>query len=347
MHRTGDFMGTTWARPILSLAVIALAATALPVAALAAQAAAPTLSLTASPAVCTAGQAVTLSSTIDVPGATLTVSRMRAGEDSFTVVRSITADGAGTASWTPSPLWNTTYRVAYVGDAVWDAAAAETAVSVRPRLTLTAPTWAYSGAPVKFAARVVPVHPGATVELQRRVDGVWTAWQTLTLDQQSRATYRWRPKAVGSSSFRLAMTADADHTDGLGTRVIVKVKDGNPYDIPVRPAHFIVADKSQYRLYYHEHGHIVRVFNCVLGKPSTPTPLGRFRIYAKDPAMSGAYGPRRMRYLGLFAIHGTNEPWLLSRFPRGYSHGCTRLANANILWLYARCPVGTQVWNVP
>ena len=282
-----------------------------------------------------------------MPGATLTVSRMRAGEAAFTVVRTVTADAGGTASWTPSPLWNTTYRVEYAGDAVWDAAAAETSVAVRPRLRLSAPSWAYSGATVSSPRASCPAHPGATVELQRRVAGVWTAWQTLTLDQESRATYRWRPKAVGSFAFRLAMAADADHTDGLGTRVVVAVKDGNPYDIPVRPAHFIVVDKSQYRLYYHEHGHIVRVFNCVLGKPSTPTPLGHFRIYAKDPYMSGAYGPRRMRYLGLFAIHGTNEPWLLSRFPRGYSHGCTRLSNDNILWLYARCPVGTQVWNVP
>ena len=51
MQRTGDFMGTGWARSIVSMVVIALAATALPVAALAAQAAAPTLSLSASPVV--------------------------------------------------------------------------------------------------------------------------------------------------------------------------------------------------------------------------------------------------------------------------------------------------------
>jgi len=347
MHRTGDLMGTGWARSIVSMVVLALAATALPVAALAAQAAAPTLSLSASPVVCTAGKTVTLTATVEVPGATLTVSRMRAGEDAFTVVRTVTADAGGTASWTPSPLRNTTYKVEYAGDAAWDAATAETSVAVRPSLRLGAPSWAYSGATAVFSARVVPSHPGATVELQRRAAGVWTAWRTLTLNQESRATYRWRPKAVGSFAFRLAMAADADHTDGLGTRVMVAVKNGNPYGIPVRPAHFIVADKSQYRLYYHEHGHIVRVFNCVLGKPSTPTPLGHFRIYAKDPSMSGAYGPRRMRYMWLFAIHGTNEPWLLSRFPRGYSHGCTRLSNEHILWLYARCPVGTQVWNVP
>ncbi len=54
-----------------------------------------------------------------------------------------------------------------------------------------------------------------------------------------------------------------------------------------------------------------------------------------------------MRYLGLYAIHGTNEPWLLKRNPRNYSHGCTRLANADITWLYSRVHVGTPVWNVP
>jgi lipoprotein-anchoring transpeptidase ErfK/SrfK len=63
--------------------------------------------------------------------------------------------------------------------------------------------------------------------------------------------------------------------------------------------------------------------------------------------MYGPYGPRRMRYLGAYAIHGTNEPWLLSRSPRNYSHGCTRLSNPHILWLFDRVHVGTPVWNVP
>jgi len=92
---------------------------------------------------------------------------------------------------------------------------------------------------------------------------------------------------------------------------------------------------------------VVRVFDCVLGRPSLPTPRGHYRIYAKDAHMYGPYGPRRMRYLGAYAIHGTNEPWLLGRYPRNYSHGCTRLSNAHILWLFDRVPVGTPVWNVP
>jgi Uncharacterized protein conserved in bacteria len=52
------------------------------------------------------------------------------------------------------------------------------------------------------------------------------------------------------------------------------------------------------------------------------------------------------RRQGGIAIHGTNEPWLLSRFPRPFSHGCARMYNAQALWLYARCPRGTRVHNI-
>jgi lipoprotein-anchoring transpeptidase ErfK/SrfK len=54
-----------------------------------------------------------------------------------------------------------------------------------------------------------------------------------------------------------------------------------------------------------------------------------------------------MSYHSPYAIHGTNEPHLLGRFPRNFSHGCTRLHNANAVWLYDHAPVGTPVWNVP
>lgn len=49
---------------------------------------------------------------------------------------------------------------------------------------------------------------------------------------------------------------------------------------------------------------------------------------------------------GGIAIHGTDEPWLLSRFPRPFSHGCARMYNKDVLWLYARCPVGTHIHNI-
>ncbi|MFA4966156.1 MAG: L,D-transpeptidase [Thermoleophilia bacterium] len=314
----------------------------------AARAAAPVLTLTAAPDVVLAGTPTTVTAHIDVPGASLILSRQRAGEADFTVLRTIVAGADGSVAWRPEPSRSLIYRVEFAGDSVWDATAAEAAIAVRPRLFLAAPKAVYQGRTAVFTARVAPAHPGAAVELQRRQDGVWTPWQTLTLDAESRAVYRWPTVVKGQFAFRLVMAADAGHTDGVSLRRVVAVQEPNPYNVPASAARFIVVDKSQYKLYYFEYGRIVRVFACVLGKPSTPTPLGKFKIYAKDtfPAVS-SYGPRRLRYMGLFAIHGTDEPWLLQRFPRNYSHGCTRLANSNILWLFDRCRVGTRVWNVP
>ena len=100
-------------------------------------------------------------------------------------------------------------------------------------------------------------------------------------------------------------------------------------------------------MYFFSYGREVRSFPCVTGRPSLPTPTGRFKIYAEGMNPGGPYGARIMSYHPPCAIHGTDEPGLLSRFPRNFSHGCTRLSNANAIWLYDHAPIGTPVWNVP
>ena len=356
MHVRSRFTGRSvisrsWLAVVLLAVIVCAAVTAAPALAdgspPSARSVSPGLTIAAAPDTIVAGGTATLVVHFDLPAAVLALSRMRAGETDFTVVRTIVTGADGSVELDVSPKRTAAYRVEFAGDATWDAAAAETTVSVKPRLRLTATSPVYEGWKVVFTAEVAPAHPGATVDVQRLVDGTWTWWRTVTLNDRSRAIFRWVSDERGSVAFRLAMVADADHIDGAGAKRVVLVKDPNPYNVPARFTRIIVVDKSQYRLYFHERGRVIRVFDCVLGKPSTPTPLGHFNIYAKDTNVGGPYGPRRMRYLRDYAIHGTDEPWLLTRFPRGYSHGCTRLANANILWLFDRCRVGTPVWNVP
>jgi lipoprotein-anchoring transpeptidase ErfK/SrfK len=43
---------------------------------------------------------------------------------------------------------------------------------------------------------------------------------------------------------------------------------------------------------------------------------------------------------GNYAIHGTNNPGSVGRF---VSHGCIRMYNSDIMDLYRRAPVGTEV----
>ena len=315
--------------------------------------AAPELSLAASPSGLVAGDVTVLSATLGVPGQALgiagedlTLSASAAGESAFTPLAETTTGTDGSVAFSESPTTTTTYQVDLAGSADWAPAFAQTSVTVAPRVTLTAPAAVFGWRVVRFAVTVSPQRPGAAVVLERRRGHVWTPWHKLTLGADSTVAARFRATAVGRFAFRVVIAADAGHSAGASAGIAVRVKSPNSYGVPLAAAHFIVVDKSQYRLYYLEHGWVVKVFDCVLGRPALPTPLGHFHIYAKDPHMGGPYGPRRMRYLGLYAIHGTDEPWLLRRFPRNYSHGCTRLSDVHILWLYPRCPVGTAVWNV-
>jgi lipoprotein-anchoring transpeptidase ErfK/SrfK len=340
-----------------SFAVLVLAAFALLAGlAVAAAAADPvpslSLSLTASPAAAVYGATVKLTADVGLSKASLTLSRMRAGESAYTTVSTKIAGSSGVATWTVSPGLTTAYRATYDGSAGGSAAQADAQVTVAPQVTLrqTAPDRLFMGRDAALKLQVTPARPGAAIELQQwdRATKTWVAHATLTLGSASTVETTWSSAQAGKFKLRTAIAADATHVAGVSAVLHVQVFDPrNPYGVPTGPAHFIVVDRSQYKLYYMEHGILKKVFDCVLGRPSLPTPLGHFHIYAKDPHMSGPYGPRRMRYLGEYAIHGTDEPWLLGRFPRNYSHGCTRLSNAHILWLFSRVSVGTPVWNVP
>jgi lipoprotein-anchoring transpeptidase ErfK/SrfK len=340
-----------------SLAVLLLAALALLAGIAAAATAAdplpaPSLSLDAAPAAVVCGTVVKLTAHIGLPKAPLTLSRMRTGESAYSVIATATADASGVATWTMRPQMTTAFRVDFAGGAGGAAAQADAEVTVAPRVELLqlAPDRLLVGQDARLQLEVTPAHPGASVELQQwdRAAKAWVTQSTLTLGAASTVKTTWSAAQADTYKLRAIIAADAAHAAGSSAALRVQVFDPrNPYGVPTGPAHYIVVDRSQYKLYYMEHGILKKVFDCVLGRPSLPTPLGHFRIYAKDPHMSGPYGPRRMRYLGEYAIHGTDEPWLLGRFPRNYSHGCTRLSDAHILWLFSRVPVGTPVWNVP
>jgi hypothetical protein len=332
---------------VLFLLVAALAA-CLPAVALASEQ--PALTLSGSPATLTYGASADLTAQGAAPGAALTLFRKRASEADFVKVGYATAAADGTFRWAVKPTETTAFRVDQAAGETWAAASAETTVSVRHRVTLTVA----SAKPliedryVRYTVSVRPAHAGGTAQLQQWKGGAWVALADVKLGDDSAGKVRLLAGKPGKLVVRAQMAADASHLVGNSRQWKRVVYDRrNPYGVPTRYPHLILVDLSKYKLYYHERGNVIRVFDCVLGRPGLPTPRGHFKIYAKDPHIGGPYGPFRMRYLGLYAIHGTNEPWLLSRYPRNYSHGCTRLSNSNITWLYQRVHVGTPVWNVP
>jgi hypothetical protein len=332
---------------VLSLLVLA-AVVCLPAAAGATEQ--PVFGLNVTPATLTYGAVASVNVQGASPGATLILSRKRASETDFVRVADAAAKADGSFTWSVKPPETTVFRVDQAAGQAWAAASAEAAVAVRHRVTLTAVATAplIEGRDVRYTVSVRPSHAGGAAHLQYWTGDAWVGLADVELREDSTGTVRRPAGKPGRLVVRAQMPADESHLAGNSRSWRRAVYDRrNPYGVPAKYAHLILVDLSKYKLYYHEHGVVIRVFDCVLGRPSLPTPRGHFKIYAKDPHIGGPYGPFRMRYQGLYAVHGTNEPWLLSRFPRNYSHGCTRLSNANITWLYRRVPVGTPVWNVP
>lgn len=84
-------------------------------------------------------------------------------------------------------------------------------------------------------------------------------------------------------------------------------------------------------------------YPVAVGKPSTPTPKGVFKI--KNKALNPG-GPFGARWLGLtatggsYGIHGTNNP---SSIGKAVSNGCIRMHNVNVIEVYNLVSIGTTV----
>ena len=116
----------------------------------------------------------------------------------------------------------------------------------------------------------------------------------------------------------------------------------------------IVVSLKDRRLALVEDGQVIKVYPVAVGKPSTPSPEGTFAIarrvknptYAHDgkTILPGPGNPVGTRWMGLsirgFGIHGTNEPHSIGK---AASHGCIRMAKADLEELYELVAVGDTV----
>ncbi len=316
----------------------------------AAAAAAPTaLTATVAPAVVVYRGSAVVSGTVSVPGAVISLLSSPAGQAVWTPVGLTTATAAGAFSFTVKPSVSSDYRVVFAATSAQDAAQADVSLQVRPLVTASFPASLWFPGSVTLRGAVAPGHPGGTVVIQRRVAGAWQPLTTVTLGADSRFALSWKPDTFGFYRLRAEMDADADHAAGVSASSMVIVNRPNEHHVPMKYAHYIVIVRHEYRLYYYEHGALIRGFDVALGRPGYRTPLGSYSIYGKRKPAGGPLGACAMFYrrLGGIAIHGTDQPYLIRRpVPRDFSHGCARMLNSQVLWLYDRVPVGTHVHNL-
>jgi lipoprotein-anchoring transpeptidase ErfK/SrfK len=103
-----------------------------------------------------------------------------------------------------------------------------------------------------------------------------------------------------------------------------------------------------------ENGRIIRVYHVAVGKTSTPSPTGDFKIvnrvanptyYHKGLVVpAGENNPVGSRWMGLsaqgYGIHGTNQPHSIGQ---AASTGCIRMGKHDVEELFALVNVGDQV----
>jgi L,D-transpeptidase catalytic domain len=116
----------------------------------------------------------------------------------------------------------------------------------------------------------------------------------------------------------------------------------------------VVVSLEDRKLALVEDGQITKIYTVAVGKPSSPSPVGTFRIERRvaNPTyrhegitvMPGPHNPVGSRWMGLsvsgYGIHGTNEPRSIGK---AASHGCIRMAKADLEEFYTLVAVGDTV----
>lgn len=104
----------------------------------------------------------------------------------------------------------------------------------------------------------------------------------------------------------------------------------------------ILIDAEEARLFLLEDNKLMKSYPIAIGKYSTPSPLGYFKIVSKS-IWGGGFGTRWMGLnvpWGSYGIHGTNRPGSVGW---AASHGCFRMRNNDVEELYSMVQVGTPV----
>ncbi|TMV46297.1 hypothetical protein FE783_26790 [Paenibacillus mesophilus] len=113
------------------------------------------------------------------------------------------------------------------------------------------------------------------------------------------------------------------------------VAEQGEYTIEVYP--------QQHRLKVLHQGKVIKTYRVAVGDPSTPTPIGEYKIVYKGENWGPSFGPRWLGLnvpWGIYGIHGTNKPFSIGHHQ---SHGCIRMRNSDVMELYQLVPLGTKV----
>jgi len=127
-----------------------------------------------------------------------------------------------------------------------------------------------------------------------------------------------------------------------------------PLDALAEDKRLLLISITDHELALIENGQVKKIYPVAVGKESTPSPTGSFRIAVRvvDPTyyhegkviVPSPHNPLGDRWMGLdrkgYGIHGTNAPQSIGK---SASHGCIRMAKRDLEELFSLVKVGDEV----
>jgi lipoprotein-anchoring transpeptidase ErfK/SrfK len=172
----------------------------------------------------------------------------------------------------------------------------------------------------------------------------------------------------GSKAMNLACDRAKKTTSLLGTLIAVLTMGGTSAGLQVSTSadslktpelakvtvRRVVVSLSDRKLALLRDGQLVKIYRVAIGRASTPSPVGEFKIVNRvaNPAYyhsgqvipAGKNNPVGSRWMGLsansYGIHGTNQP---SSIGKAASTGCIRMGRRDLEELFTLVEVGDAV----
>jgi hypothetical protein len=147
-------------------------------------------------------------------------------------------------------------------------------------------------------------------------------------DATARAVMAWRKVNGQQRSFEPSETVVRRVLDGRGAFKVRYPRDGR----------HVEADISRQVLALIQGGKVHRVYHTSSGAAATPTVLGRYEVYRKDPGTNSLGMVHSTYFIRGYAIHGYH-----SVPPYNASHGCLRVPISNAWSIYRWVRMGDVV----
>lgn len=136
---------------------------------------------------------------------------------------------------------------------------------------------------------------------------------------------------------KVTRMARSDRADRSVFRALLRGRGAFPLRYP-RDGRHLEADLGRQVIALADHGRVLRIYTVSSGKPSTPTVLGRFRVYSKTPGTNAKGMVYSSYFIGGYAVHGYFDVPLFAA-----SHGCLRVPIPDAVAIYSWLRLGTRV----